>query len=90
MYILYYTYYIIYIYIILYIGTKLIENGKVKMKFTNKIANLANNRTLSCKQIVRTTTFRSNQTNRIFQIYHNLNCKSRYVIYLLECTKCKI
>ena len=77
------------------IGTKLIENGKVKKKFTNKIQSkctpcLANNRPLCCKQIVHTTTFRSNQTNRIFQIYHNLNCKSKYVIYLLECTKCKI
>ena len=77
------------------IGTKLIENGKVKRKFTNKIQGkctpcLANNRTLCCKQIVPTTTFRSNQTNRIFQIYHNLNCKSKYVIYLLECTKCEI
>ena len=28
--------------------------------------------------------------DRIFQIYHNLNCKSKYAIYLLECTKCKI
>ena len=51
------------------IGTKLIENGKVKRKFTNKIQGkctpcLANNRTLCCKQIVDTTTFRSNQTNR--------------------------
>ena len=77
------------------IGTKLIENSKVKRKFTNKIQGkctpcLANNRTLCCKQIVHTTTFRSNQTNRIFHIYHNLNCKSKYVIYLLECTKCKI
>ena len=66
------------------IGTKLIENSKVKRKFTNKIQGkctpcLANNRTLCCKQIVHTTTFRSNQTNRIFQIYHNLNCKSKYV-----------
>ena len=65
------------------------------MKFTNKIQGkctpcLANNRTLCCKQVVYTTTFRSNQTNRIFQIYHNLNCKSKYVIYLVECTKCKI
>ena len=77
------------------IVTKLIENGKVKRKFTNKIQGkctpcLANNRTLCCKQVVYTTTFRSNQTNSIFQIYHNLNCKSKYVIYLLECTKCKI
>ena len=51
---------------------------------------LANNRTLWCKQVLHTTTFRNNQTNRIFQIYHNLNCKRKYVMYLLECTKCKI
>ena len=77
------------------VGTKLIENGKVKRKCTNKIQGKctpcsANCRTLCCKQLVHTTTFRSNQTNRIFQIYHNLNCKSKYVIYLLECTKWKI
>ena len=79
----------------LIIGTKLIERDKVKRKFTNKIQGkctpcLANNRTWCCKQIIHTTTFGSNQTNRIFDIYHNLNCKSKYVIYLLECTKCKI
>ena len=61
------------------IGTKLIENSKVKRKFTNRIQDkftpcLANNRTMCCcKQIVH-TTFGSNQTNRIFHIYHNLNC----------------
>ena len=77
------------------IAAKLIENGKVKRKFTNKIQGkctpcLGNNRTLCCKQVANITTFRSNQTNRIFQIYHNLTCKSKCVIYLLECTKCKI
>ena len=77
------------------IVTKLIENGKVKRKFTNKIQGkctpcLGNNRTLCCKQVANITTFRSNQTNRIFQIYHNLNCKSKYVIYLVDCIKCKI
>ena len=51
---------------------------------------LANNITLCYKQIVHTTTFRSNQTSRIFHFYHNLNCKSKYVSYLLECTKFKI
>ena len=76
------------------IGTKLIENVKVKRKFANKIQGkytpcLANNRTLCCKQVVHTTMFRSNQMNRIFQFHHNLHCKSKYVIYQLECTKCK-
>ena len=75
--------------------TKLIENGKVKRKFTNKVQGkcrpcLGNNRTLCSKQVANITPFRSNQTNRIYQIYHNLNCKRKYVIYLLECTKCKI
>ena len=47
------------------IGTKLIENSKVKRKFTNEIQGkctpcLANNRTLCCKQVVHTATFRSN------------------------------
>ena len=77
------------------IGTKLIENGKVKRRFTSKMRGkctpcLANNRTLCCKQVIHTTTFRSNRTNRIFQIYQSLNCKSKYAIFLLECTKCKI
>ena len=77
------------------ISTKLIETGKVERTFTNKIHGkctpyLANNRTLCCKLVVHTIRFRSNQTNQIFQIYHNLNCKSKKVIYLLQCTKCKI
>ena len=72
---------------------KLVENGKVKRKFTNKMQGkctpcLGNNRTLCCKQVANITTFRSNEMKRIFQIYHNLNCKSKYAIYLLECTKC--
>ena len=77
------------------IGTKLIENGKVKRKSTNNIHGkytpcLANNRTLYCKEVTNTATFRSNQTSRIFKICHKLNCNSKYVIYLLECTKSKI
>ena len=71
------------------IVTKLIENGKVKRKFTNKMQGkctpcLGNNKILCCKQVANITTFRSNQMNRIFQIYHNLNCKSKYAIHLLE------
>ena len=77
------------------IVTKLIENGKVKRKFTNKMQgkcapSSGNNITLCRKQVTNITTFRSNQTNRIFQTYHNLNIENKYVIYLLEYTKCKI
>ena len=77
------------------IGTKLIEKGKVKRKSTNKIQGkctsyLVNNRTLGCKQVTNATMFRKSLTNRTFQIYHNLKCKSKYIIYLLECTECKM
>ena len=51
---------------------------------------LANNRTLCCKQVTNVTMVRENLTNRTFHIYHNLKHKSKYVIYLLECTKYKI
>ena len=67
----------------------------MKRKFTNKRKGkytpcLASNRSLRCKQVVNATTFRSNQTNKIFQIYNSSKCNCKYVVYLLECTKCKI
>ena len=35
-------------------------------------------------------TFRSNQTNKTFKIYHRVSCKSSFVIYLLQCYICDI
>ena len=35
-------------------------------------------------------SFRSQQNARIFTILYHLNCKSDFVIYLLECNKCHI
>ena len=45
---------------------------------------------LCCKHISSTSSFKSNQTNETFKIFHNTNCRSDYVVYLLECRKCKI
>ena len=50
----------------------------------------ANAKTLCCRQVSITTTFKSNQTQKTYKIFHNLNCKSKFVIYLLECRKCAI
>ena len=47
-------------------------------------------RCLSCQQITATTTFASTQTKEKFNMYHKVSCKSNYVIYLLECLRCKI
>lgn len=45
---------------------------------------------LCCKQLKETKDFVSRATNEKFSIRHNVNCKSTHVIYLLECTRCKI
>ena len=34
-------------------------------------------------------TFSNRITKKVYEIYHDLNCKSRNGIYLLECTKCE-
>jgi hypothetical protein len=42
-----------------------------------------------CRQIRRTTKFRSNRTNRSYDIFHKVNCKSKWVVYLMECIICR-
>ena len=37
-----------------------------------------------------TKTFKSNQTNKTFKIFHQVKGKSSFVIYLLECYICNI
>ena len=46
---------------------------------------LSGARTLCYNQVLTTNTFMSQQTKRTFNIFFNLNCKSEYVIYLMEC-----
>ena len=45
---------------------------------------------LFCKQVIDTSTFRSYQTQQLYTIFHKLNCKSKFIIYLMECTLCKV
>ena len=47
-------------------------------------------RIMCSKQVNTTATFTSNQTNKIFDIYRSLKCKSKYIICLLECSICTI
>ena len=77
------------------IGSTRMENGKVE-KFNIPYTTgectpfLSGTRTLCCKQVLKTSTFMSKQTKRTFKIFSNLNSKSEYVIYLLECILCKM
>lgn len=43
-----------------------------------------------CKNVETTTIFKSRATGQEFQIYHPVNCKSEWIIYLAECKKCKV
>ena len=51
---------------------------------------LSNNRTFSFRQIIKTNRFQSNQNKRVYTIYHNVNCKSKYTIHLMKYAKCKL
>ena len=37
-----------------------------------------------------TTTFDSQQTNKIWKILHNTNCKAENTIYIMECMICNL
>ena len=78
------------------LGQKNLKNGKVirKKEITNRIGKCSpcytRSDNLCCNQIENTRTFCSRRTNKEFQIFHRVNCKSNFIIYLLECTKCRI
>ena len=38
--------------------------------------------------MMNTTQFMNRKTGKQFKLYHNVNCKSINVIYLIECTLC--
>ena len=74
------------------IGGNTIEENKrklkVKKKTTRKCSPCFSNKWLCCNHILNTSTFQSSQTKETFNIYHHVNCKSKYVIYLLQCNLC--
>ena len=58
---------------------------KTKNNHTVKCVPCNSTHCLCCHQLISTTTFKSNQTNKTFKIHHRVKCKSSFVIYLLEC-----
>ena len=77
------------------IGTNTIHNSEklIKTKInhqTGKFSPCNSTPCFCCQQLISTATFKNNQTNKTFKIYHRVNCKSSFVIYLLECYICNI
>ena len=77
------------------IGTNTIHNNEhlIKTKnnhHTGKCVPCNSTQCVCCQQLISTAKFKSNQTNKTFKIYHQVNCKSGFVIYLLKCYICNI
>ena len=76
------------------IGSNKVKKNKVKRRQLQKLKPgkcslfLTNVRSLCCKKVQKTTTFKSQQTKEIYKIFHNVNSASSFVIYLMECNSC--
>ena len=76
-------------------GTNTISNNEKPIKTKNnhrtgKCVPCNSTRCLCCRQLISVTTFKINQTNKTFKIYHRVKCRSIFVIYQLECHICNI
>lgn len=64
------------------------NNVKSSQSFFSK--KCTNNNCKACNYIVECSTFYSNNnSNKIYKIKHNFTCKTRNIIYLITCNKCK-
>ena len=67
-------------------ANKKIIKSKKKEGGSSACLSRANNQ--CCKQVISTKTFSSMETKETFKIFHQLNCRSKNVIYLGYCNKC--
>lgn len=76
------------------IGQTRISKGKVMKRKKNKIGKcspcLSRRDTKCCKHVASTSTFKNeNQSgSKVYNIYHNVTCKSKNVIYFAQCRRC--
>ena len=64
-------------------GRKVFKTYLQIIKRESKSCNTTNKLSLCCTQVVSTNTFKSYQTKKTFKIFHKLNCKIGFVIYLM-------
>ena len=76
-------------------GRNIIVNGKVKKQQNIRRTGtwspcFSSKNTMCCTQVTNNTLLPSCKIRNYFTIYHSLNCKSKYLIYPIECTLCKL
>ena len=67
--------------------TKALQEEKNWVLYTKCSSKSGN---LCCKQVVHTQSFKSSVTQKKIHIFHDLDCKSKLLIYLMECRICRI
>ena len=77
------------------LGSKYLSNSKVVRKKKHCIQKRCKPCTENiskkcCKQLRDTTTFKSSSTGKIFKIFHECDCQSKNIVYLMECTICNL
>ena len=77
------------------LGCKNIIGGKLqrlskkkKIRFSTKFFSKSGNS--GCKQVEQTQSIKSSVTQKTYYIFHDLNCKRKLLIYLMECRICRI
>ena len=71
------------------IGSNKIEKNKVKKNTntetkTRQMLFMLDKFKITLLQVQKTTTFKSQQNKKIYEIFHNVNCVSSYVICLIR------
>ena len=64
-------------------GTVVHKNNSKKQLYCRPCLTRRDN--ICCQQVLKTNTFTSYRTGETFKIFHQLNCKSSHLIYLLQC-----
>ena len=62
--------------------------GLHKIQLNENLRSINTSQCLCCQQVISTT--RNSKTQEIFNVYHKVSCKNKYVFYLLESLLCKI
>ena len=76
------------------LGQTTISNNMVKRPQKRSIGKCQpckpNRSNLCCKQLISTNRITSTVTKKSYNIYDNTNCKTSYLIYVMQCMKCNI
>ena len=70
-------------------GRKVAKRKLEKLQKKSKTCNTTRS-ALCCMQVVNPNTFKSNETERVFNIYRTIRCENQWIICLLECTLCNL